>query len=58
MIDLDGLTPFEATAELGEAVKALVALLREGGTIPEESIPGWIAGATVTALVDALGDER
>lgn len=53
-MDFDGLTPMEATQEFGEAVKALVSLLQQGGTIPTEMIPGWIAGACVTALVEAL----
>lgn len=50
----DGPNAMEATIELAEAVKSLVGLLRDGGTVPEEMIPGWVGGAVVTALVEAI----
>jgi len=53
----DGLTPFEATQGYANATKELVGLLEAAGMIPRDAIPGWVAGAAVTALVEALSQE-
>lgn len=43
------------TRELADDTRALARRLIEVGLVPKESIPGWVAGAVVTALVEELG---
>lgn len=49
-------TPLALSMELAERTKEVVRSLLEAEVIPQTAIPGWIAGAVVTAIVEELRD--